>query len=546
MFRFLLDLLDRMVPLADRADPRDFQRGRLLLLLVVVMVLPMPVFVVAHLFSGSLGLAGLAALSMALEIGLLVVYSQFGGRRPLTQGFLAWGAVAVLYTSATTGGVESPVASTLVILPMLAFVLVSTRAGLVWTAVAGLGFVTLGFVDWLDLLDHTGFSFVDQELLVVVSLLVLLGYAVGTIAFFESMERKRNAEAVEARERAEAASQAKSAFLANMSHELRTPMNGVLGLVETMLAEGRLEPDQQETLRTVRESGRSLVALLNDLLDISRVESGRMQLERAPVHAGVVAQDVVALLEQRASTGVTLRVRADSDVGWGLGDPARLRQVVLNLVGNALKFTEEGAVEVVVERSDDAVAIFVSDTGIGIPDDVLPTLFEAFVQADDSTTRRFGGSGLGLAITQRLVHLMHGDITVTSVVGEGSTFRVSVPLPRCPPPTHDVRHATKGDLRPGLRVLVAEDNAVNQLVVRRMLDQRGAVVRIVADGELALAAVAEEEPDVVLMDVHMPNLDGLAATRALRQRGFAGPIVALTASALPEDRDQARAAGMNR
>jgi len=295
-----------------------------------------------------------------------------------------------------------------------------------------------------------------------------------------------------------------------MSHELRTPMNGVLGLVEALITDDGLAPEQLESLRTVRSSGRSLVALLDDLLDLSRVESGRLELESEPVSPERLVRSVVALLSQRAATrGVSLRVEVAPDVGWGRGDPARLRQVVLNLVGNAIKFTEDGSVRIQVERSGREVVLAVVDTGIGIPEDALERLFEAFVQADASTTRRFGGSGLGLAISHRLVEAMGGSIAVQSQVGVGSRFTVRVPLPPTAAPASVESRAEGPRPRSGLRVLVAEDHPVNQVVAKRMLEQLGAVVRVVVDGEQALDAMDAEPFDVVLMDLHMPHMDGL-------------------------------------
>jgi signal transduction histidine kinase/DNA-binding NarL/FixJ family response regulator len=376
------------------------------------------------------------------------------------------------------------------------------------------------------------------------------GSAVRTISDVTEWERTRQALQV-AREAAEAASRARSQFLAVMSHEIRTPLNGILGFAE-LLGDTGLSAEQENYARTIRDLGGHLLALLNDVLDFSKIDSGTLELECAPFAPRAVLEMVRAMVaRQAAGQGLVLRIEAAPSVpDRVLGDAQRLRQVLLNLVGNAVKFTTAGEVEVSLEASPAGTGWrldgVVRDTGIGIEADVLARLFREFTQADGSTTRRFGGTGLGLAICRRLLEAMGGSISAESRPGAGSTFRFSLPVGTAPaeaaPASRPV--ATHGRLR----VLVAEDNQVNQVVAARMLERQGHQVLAVADGAAALAAVRGGGFDLVLMDVMMPVLDGLAATRAIRALpGAAGQVkvIGVTAGASREDEAACRAAGMD-
>jgi signal transduction histidine kinase/ActR/RegA family two-component response regulator len=356
------------------------------------------------------------------------------------------------------------------------------------------------------------------------------------------------------RDRAEAANRSKSEFLANMSHDIRTPMNGIIGMTDLVL-HSELNEDQQECLHIVRSSADSLLSLINDILDFSKIEAGKLDMESVAFPLRECLNDTVRMLSFRAvEKGLGLSCRVHSDIPEMVkGDPARLRQIVLNLAGNAIKFTPAGQVSIEVTRDADELLHFVvRDTGIGIPPEHQQTIFQPFVQSDTGTFRQYGGTGLGLSICARLVEMMQGKIWVVSQPGQGSEFHFTARLETAASPVVALKLVTdarQAAVSEKLRVLVAEDNAVNHKIVARILEKEGHEVLAAWNGCEALDILERETVDVILMDVHMPEMDGLEAAAEIRVRergtGLSRPIIAATACAMKGDREKCLAAGMN-
>ena len=391
---------------------------------------------------------------------------------------------------------------------------------------------------------------------------LILGFAVIVVRQLRQLERRRHeleglTDSLEqARVQAEAGSMAKSMFLANMSHEIRTPLNGVLGML-SLLGDCSPTPVQADYIKTAEESARHLMALLNDVLDASKLESGKLDLAPTVCNLRQLLQQCESLMRgQAVAKGLAMRMALDLNVPeWVLCDATRLRQILLNLLSNAIKFTEIGAVTIQAEVADTAaegcttLRLTIRDTGIGMDDATLARLFKRFSQGDGSAMRQYGGSGLGLEISQSLAQLMGGGITVHSALGAGSVFVLSLPLqPMQPPEVCSLpEKAADGALMRPLRVLVVDDNPINRKYMHAMLQKLGHLVTVTKDGAEALDIATRQPFELVLMDLHMPAMDGIEASRRLRERAMTPgmKIVALTADAFPETRQRVLNCGLD-
>jgi signal transduction histidine kinase/CheY-like chemotaxis protein len=529
----------------------DRLRAQLALTFAGIALTLGPLFLAIYLRQGAYAAAALPAGMVALLLAVPFLL-RAGASFSTAAHLIGVSAVPTLAgLSWLHGGFDYPSLAWL-ISPLLALTLLGgSRVGAIWLGICVA--VILGL--WWA--GPSGHAMERPQWLWAVSLISLL-FCMLVYAMLYTVYTKRlssslveaNAELLAAKTTAEAANHSKSQFLANMSHEIRTPLNGILGMAH-LLTEADLDDESLELARVVHDSGASLLEIINGILDLSKVESGRLVLERVELDLRETFGRVERLFQQQAEyKDLELRFEIDEALPdrW-TGDPTRIQQILVNLVGNAIKFTDEGRVVVRAVRTEEEnrVAFEVEDTGIGIAESEVTRLVEPFMQADSSTTRRYGGTGLGLAITHRLVEAMNGCLDIRSRPGAGTIFRVELELELLADGfTEDLAASTDALATPmHHQILIVEDNAVNQKVATRMLERLGCRCTLAGDGLEALERLAVDRFDLVFMDCQMPVLDGFEATRKIRDRGDRVPIVALTAGALVEERERCREAGMD-
>ncbi len=425
--------------------------------------------------------------------------------------------------------------------PLLAFPACGPRAGLGWSLIA---FVNVAAFCWGGQIPESTDPQVGRFLASISLTLPIATLVAVTMSYGAEL---RNDKALEESETlridAVAANQAKSQFLAQMSHELRTPLNGIVGIAQ-LLGHGVLTPQQQELITAQKRAAKSLLGIVSDVLDMAKIEAEAVDIEAIDFDLQTLLDDVVNLFAV-ALPGSDVRLEGVfvEPLGWARGDPMRIRQVLTNLLGNALKFTHAGKVQLTCERKSDVVYFEVTDTGIGISKENQDRLFAAFRQAESSTARRFGGTGLGLSISANLVQLMGGTLAVKSTEGEGSTFLFDLEIESVAV-GEQVSTGSSDSVEVPARVLAVDDNRVNLLVIRRMLELNGCTVSEASSGQQALDLLRESDFDLILMDCQMPHMDGLETTRRALAQGVKCPIVALTADARAETRVECEQAGM--
>ncbi|HTO08842.1 MAG TPA: ATP-binding protein [Myxococcota bacterium] len=568
-----VELVDRWVPAALHRDPIVRRRARVIVFNVVVLVsyslarigleLALEPFASAWRTILPLGFGSAAGLGITAWL-----WRRGDTERAAQVGMWLVVGVAVLFTLAK-GGMRSPGLFWFAVVPVLARACAGSRTVIATTAGVAAFLVACSMLDFLGIElsgAPTGTQLAVERLVALLAATVLCG---GLVYMHGVFEEEAQRALVAARDAATSASRAKSLFVANVSHEIRTPMTAILGYTDVLAEPELSETERREAIETLRRNGHHLLALINDMLDLSKIEAGGLEVRRGETSPISVSQHVVALLRERARTkGLLLELELAAELPdriWS--DALRLQQILVNLVGNAIKFTEQGGVRLLVSHRPVSggageICFDVIDSGIGIAPADRERVFAPFSQADASESRRYGGTGLGLAISLGLAQQLGGKLELESELGRGSTFRLRLPVgaadgsPRPGAELHDselvLRESTPNAAPTTLRgrVLVAEDGVDNQRLIQRLLSRVGLELEFASDGrsaiDQALAAEREGRPfGAVLMDMQMPEIDGYAATQALRDAGFTRPIIALSAHAMIEDRERCLACGCN-
>lgn len=469
----------------------------------------------------------------------------------------------VMCVAMLTVGVGGNTWAWLLCLPAIASLVAGRLAGVIWGLICG---ATLWFFAILETRGYH-FEFADEvgakvpmalafEATLVLSMLTAAafvfrnGQVVAERRLNETVKQleKEVHDRTLAENDAKQSEQAKSAFLAAMSHELRTPLNGVIGASQ-LLADGELPSKKMELVNVVMQSSETLLELINNVLDLTRLDANTIELETLSVDLRSLVENTVAPLSfQAREKGVNFSLVVEDDIpDFVFGDPTRLRQIILNLVGNAVKFTTTGEISVILDTALDRIRLRISDTGIGISKQGQASLFEPYVQADIATMRKFGGSGLGLTIVKKLVSAMEGKIVVSSVPGRGSTFTVFLPLRKAPAPSRPTSSHAEMAL-PNLSIVVADDNAVNRMVLSKMLESDGHTVVTMSNGKEVVEYLPNHDVSVILMDLQMPVLDGVSALRKIRAMPgprSQTPVIAVTANVILEKPQDMQEIGMN-
>lgn len=545
---YLMTFVDLFVPPQHANDTLDRLRSRLVVIMLLLVLGSLPFNIAQQLVRGEWPLLVVSLTSAGVFAAVLWAHRQHPNHARSAYILVVFGWFAVLATAVLTGGLYSSVTPFLAIVPVLALTLVGPRDAIRWFAVCAISLVVLSVAEVSGLRPYQGSQ---APLPWTINLLLMMIYMLGLSWFHEELRRVRDAQLKEAVSMADAASQAKDTFMANMSHELRTPMNGVLGMTELLLGDSALPIHYREQLVAIEESGQALVEILNDILDLSKVTAGKLHVEDIAWEPLDMVEAVHRLFVGGAhAKGLQMTMEVGKDVpGAVLGDPMRVRQILCNLVGNAVKFTQQGSVTLEAHADHDHLVFTVRDTGPGIPSHLRERIFQPFTQGDASTARRHGGSGLGLTISQHLAARMGGELVLIERGAVGSQFELRLPLrPTTATPlrTAKGRLPTDGGYLEGMHILIVEDVPVNQAVARGMIEALGCTAEIVADGRMARTRLTSGETwDVVLMDWHLPGLDGIDLTRQVREQGYAGAIVAVSASVRDEDRQRMQASGMD-